>query len=354
MNILGIESSCDETAAAVVRDDGVVLSNIVASQVDEHAPYGGIVPELASRAHMRAAVVVVEQAIAPLPSGWDSVDAIAVTRGPGLTGSLLVGAQIAKALAWSLNKPLLTVDHLNAHLLSAFLRFDDEHRPPQFPFVGLLVSGGHTALYRVDDHDTIALLGQTRDDAVGEAFDKVASLLGLGYPGGPIVDRLAADADPSVHDFPLPLPKRDSLEFSFSGLKTAIVRHIDKHGAPQSERALKELCASFQRVAVTSLVKKAMAACAQQEVSELVVVGGVAANSGLRQLASTEAAAHAVTLTVPPLCACTDNAAMVAYAAAHRLRRGESDGIDFDVYSRDPARRRGKFRPDGRHVPRTG
>ena len=266
MIVLGIESSCDETAAALVDHTGLVLSDVVASQIKTHAPYGGVVPELASRSHMEAIAPVVAEALRSLPSGWDGVDGIAVTRGPGLMGSLLVGAQAAKAMAWSLDKPLVGVDHLQGHLFAVYLRReDDTHNRPTMPFVALLVSGGHTALYRVNSREDISLLGQTRDDAAGEAFDKAAKILGLGYPGGPVVDRLAKAGDPYAIDLPIPMANKKSLEFSFSGLKTAIVRHVDKHGVPESEEGLSDVCASFQRVVVHVLVKKAMAACKMED-----------------------------------------------------------------------------------------
>ena len=235
MRVLGIESSCDETAAAVVTDAGEVLADVVASQVAMHGPYGGIVPELASRAHMQAIIPVIREALAKAPGGLEGVDAIAVTQGPGLVGSLLVGVQVAKALAWSIGKPLVGVNHLDGHLLAVYLTRPGEDQPrqgPAMPFVGLLVSGGHTALYRVEGFGDIALLAQTRDDAAGEAFDKAAKLLGLGYPGGPAIDRLAAGGNAGVISFPLPMASRKTLEFSFSGLKTALARHVQQHGVP--------------------------------------------------------------------------------------------------------------------------
>ncbi|MFW2386837.1 MAG: tRNA (adenosine(37)-N6)-threonylcarbamoyltransferase complex transferase subunit TsaD [Polyangiales bacterium] len=356
MRILGIESSCDETAAALVTESGEVLADVVASQIAMHGPYGGIVPELASRAHMQAIVPVIREAVAKLPGGFESVDAIAVTQGPGLVGSLLVGVQVAKALAWSLGKPLVGVNHLDGHLLAVYLQRPDDSEPaqgPEMPFVGLLVSGGHTALYRVEGRAEIELLAQTRDDAAGEAFDKAAKLLGLGYPGGPVIDRLAALGNADALSFPLPMASRKTLEFSFSGLKTALARHVQQHGVPATEEALADLCASYQGVIVESLVRKSILACKQEGVERLVITGGVAANRGLRARAKEVCDANGIHLFVPPPISCTDNAAMIAIAAAHRLAAGERDEFSFAVYSRDPDRRRGKFRRDGTLVERT-
>ena len=355
MRVLGIESSCDETAAALVTESGEVLADVVASQIKTHSPYGGIVPELASRAHMQAIIPVVRQALAELPDGLDGVDAIAVTQGPGLVGSLLVGVQVAKALAWSLDKPLVGVNHLDGHLFAVYLQRPEKgiEEVPTMPYVGLLVSGGHSALYRVDGFDDISLLAQTRDDAAGEAFDKVAKLLGLGYPGGPIIDKLAAKGDPKAVAFPMPMASRKTLEFSFSGLKTALARYVQTQGVPDDEQALADLCASFQGVIVESLVRKSLLACEQEQLQQLVITGGVAANRGLRARAREACDEKGIRLFVPPPISCTDNAAMIAMAAARRLAAGERDDLSFAVYSRDPERRRGKFRPDGTLVERT-
>ncbi len=352
MRVLGIESSCDETAAAVVTEDGEVISDIVASQIDEHAPYGGVVPELAARAHLRAVLPVVAEALAPLPRGLDDIDAIAVTNGPGLVGALIVGVQFARTLALCRQLPVVGVNHLDGHLLAVHLRYAGA-RTPQYPYVALLVSGGHTALYRVDAFDEIGILGQTRDDAAGEAFDKAAKVLGLGYPGGPVIDRLAADGDPRAVPLPVPMASKATLDFSFSGLKTAVARHIQQHGQPRNEPALANLCASFQRSVVRVLARKSVIACQREGVGRLVLCGGVAANRGLRTHAAELAAKAGVELFVPPLRACTDNAAMIAYAGALRLASGEWDD-ELSIYSRDPvARRRGKFRRDGTLVKRT-
>lgn len=354
MRVLGIESSCDETAAAVVTQDGLVLADVVASQVATHGPYGGIVPELASRAHMQAIVPVIRSALEEIEGGFAGVDAIAVTQGPGLVGSLLVGAQVAKALAWTLDKPLVGVNHLDGHLFAVYLqRSGDEPRPaPEMPYIGLLVSGGHTALYRVDGYADISLIAQTRDDAAGEAFDKAAKLLGLGYPGGPVIDKLAARGDAKAVSLPRPMASRRTLDFSFSGLKTALARHVHKHGLPPDDAALADLCASFQGVIIDSLVRKAVLACEREDIDRLVITGGVAANRGLRAEALRVCEARGLSLFVPPPVSCTDNAAMIAMAGAQRLTAGHRDELSFVVHSRDPERRRGKFRADGTLVER--
>ncbi|MEM9188417.1 MAG: tRNA (adenosine(37)-N6)-threonylcarbamoyltransferase complex transferase subunit TsaD [Myxococcota bacterium] len=346
MRVLGIESSCDETGAAVVDGHGEVLADVVASQVKEHAPYGGVVPELASRAHMRNILPVLREACRAIDGGLGGVDAIAVTQGPGLSGALLVGLQAAKALAYARDLPLVGVDHLEGHLLSVFLRRGDTDPRPTFPYIALLASGGHTAIYRVDGPGTTSILGQTRDDAAGEAYDKVAKLLGLGYPGGPIVDRLAATGDPDAVPLPMPMAKRSSLEFSFSGLKTAVAQYLKKEFASDrpTEAQVANVCASFQRVAVETLARKSLEACRQTSIPRLVLTGGVAANRGLRARSRELAAGQEVEVFIPPIASCTDNAAMIAYAGALRLAGGARDGLDLRAYSRDPGFRRGKIR----------
>ncbi len=352
MIVLGIESSCDETAAALVNEHGDVLSDVVASQIDVHAEFGGIVPELASRAHIRNIVPVIRNAVSVLPGGFSDVDAFAVTQGPGLVGALLVGLQTAKSLAWSVGRPLVGVNHLDGHLLAVHLRKEGEsRRAPEYPYIALLASGGHTAIYRVQSWSDIRLLGQTRDDAAGEAFDKAAKMLSLGYPGGPVVDRLAGEGCLEQKLFSVPMPSLENLDFSFSGLKSALARHIELRGIPGG-RGLADLCASFQFAVVEALVRKSVAACKTQGVPRLVLTGGVAANRGLRERAKQSCLAEGIELYVPPAASCTDNAAMIAYAGALRLAAGEQDEAPT-VYSRDPHRRRGKFRRDGTLAPRT-
>jgi N6-L-threonylcarbamoyladenine synthase len=330
--VLGIETSCDETAAAVVTDAGDVLSDVVRSQISLHAPYGGVVPEIAARDHARVVVPVVREALARAGKAIADLDGIAVTARPGLSGALMVGLQIAKGLAWAADKPLVGVDHLVGHLLAVFLRRDDTP-PPAYPFVALLASGGHTALYRVDGPrlDAVRELGATRDDAAGEAFDKVAKLLGLGYPGGPVVDRLAATGEPArARDaVPKPMARRDSLEFSFSGIKTAVARHVAARGGPPEGQALADLCAAFQATVVDTLVQKTVRAAQQEGLERVVLAGGVAANKGLRARMGAECARRGIALHVPAFASCTDNAAMIGYAGALRLAAGERDGMDL-------------------------
>jgi N6-L-threonylcarbamoyladenine synthase len=334
VRVLGVETSCDETAAAVVTEGGLVLSDVVRSQVALHAPYGGVVPEIASRDHARAILPVIREALARAEIGVDGIDGVAVTSRPGLSGALLVGLQAAKGLAWAAGKPLVGVDHLVGHLLAVFLHRGDDagFAPPAYPFVALLASGGHTAIYRVDGArlDAIRELGATRDDAAGEAFDKVGKLLGLGYPGGPVVDKLAAEGDPArARDaVPKPMARRDSLEFSFSGLKTAVARHVAAEGVPTGQ-ALADLCAAFQKAVVDALVSKTIRAAHREGLARVVIAGGVAANRGLRAVMGAECARRGFTLSVPPLSSCTDNAAMIAYAGALRLAAGERDGMSL-------------------------
>ncbi|MDD9939842.1 MAG: tRNA (adenosine(37)-N6)-threonylcarbamoyltransferase complex transferase subunit TsaD [Myxococcales bacterium] len=348
MIVLGLETSCDETAAAIVRDDGLILSDVVASQVALHAPYGGVVPELASRAHMTNLAVVVEQALADYAPGWRGIDAIAVTQGPGLVGALLVGVQAAKAMAFCRDLPLIGVNHLIGHLLSVHVwKAPGEQglaAPPAarvsgrvaHPYIALLVSGGHTALYEVRSATEIEQLGQTRDDAAGEAFDKVAKLMGLGYPGGPRVDKLAARGRSDAVELPRPMANSRNLEFSFSGLKTAVAQHLRKHGVPDTDDGRADLCASFQRVVVELLVNKAIKACRRRRVPRLVITGGVAANRGLRDHAAVACGEAGLELCVPPFHTCTDNAAMIAYAGACRLASGQQDDLALSVFSRSP------------------
>ena len=337
MIVLGIESSCDETAAALVRDDGLVLADVVASQIALHAPYGGVVPELASRAHMQNIAPVIEQALAAAALDWRAVDGIAVTNGPGLIGALLVGVQAAKAIAFARGLPIVGVNHLIGHLLSAQLvRAGDVVRTPELPFIALVASGGHTALYEVRGASDVEQLGQTRDDAAGEAFDKVAKLLALGYPGGPRIDALAAQGDARSVKLPRPLRRPGSLEFSFSGLKTAVAQHVRTHGRPTEPQQLADLCASFQHVVVELLVEKCLAACEQRSIGRLVITGGVACNRGLRARAQARCSERGIELFVPPPRACTDNAAMIAYAGACRLVGGADDGAALGVFSRSP------------------
>ena len=330
MRVLGIETSCDETAAAIVEDGRRVLSDVVSTQIDIHRRWGGVVPELASRNHVVQVMPVVDEALRRADVGPDGIDAVAVTSGPGLVGALLVGVQVAKSLALAWGKPLVSVNHLEGHLVAAFLA----DPPPAFPFLGLVVSGGHTSLYAARAFGDYGLLGQTRDDAAGEAFDKGAKLLGLPYPGGIAIDRLAKEGDASALRFPKAIVKGAELDFSFSGLKTALLHHVKKHGVPEG-RALADLCASYQEAIVRALVEKAFRAARRLQLPRLVLSGGVAANSRLRAAFAARASEYEgmeVFLPAPRLC--TDNAAMIAVAGTHALARGERAGADLNA---DPA-----------------
>jgi N6-L-threonylcarbamoyladenine synthase len=343
MLVIGIESSCDETGAAIVDETGLVHSDVVRSQVALHAPYGGVVPELASRDHVRGITLVIREALTRAGVGFESLGGVAVTARPGLSGALLVGVQAAKGIAWARDLPIVAVDHLVGHLLAVFLRRPPPATatappapPPSYPFVALLASGGHTAIYRVDGPrlEQIRELGATRDDAAGEAFDKVAKAIGLGYPGGPIVDRLAATGDASRFPIPPPMARADSLEFSFSGVKSFVARHVAEHGAPKTEKEVADLCAGFQRTVVGSLVKKTVRAAQAENIRSVVLAGGVAANRELRKTAAEACARAGLSLAVPPIASCTDNAAMIAYAGALRLAEGERDDLSFATATR--------------------
>jgi N6-L-threonylcarbamoyladenine synthase len=321
--ILGVETSCDETAAALVTDEGRILANVVSSQADLHARYGGVVPEVASRRHLELVVPVVREALAEVGATLDDVSRVAVTRGPGLIGALLVGLSAAKALAWARRLPLVPVDHLHGHVASLFLEPD----PVEPPFLCLLASGGHTLLLDVRDHAGFDVLGTTLDDAAGEAFDKGARLLGLGYPGGAAVDRLARQGDPEAFDFPV--ARVPGLDFSFSGLKTALLYRVRELGPDDLERARADLAASYQRAIVTALVRRAREAAAQTGRERIAVVGGVAANSVLR--ASLPGASLA------PLTLCTDNAAMIASASRYAEEIPYPRYLAVDAYASSAA-----------------
>jgi N6-L-threonylcarbamoyladenine synthase len=316
--ILGLETSCDETAAALVTDDGEIRANVVSSQADLHARYGGVVPEVASRRHLELVTPVVREALGEAGVTLDDVDAVAVTQGPGLVGALLVGVSAAKALAWARGLPLVPVDHLHGHVASLYLRPD----PVEPPFLCLLASGGHTLLLDVREHAGYTVLGTSIDDAAGEAFDKGARLLGLGYPGGREIDRLARDGDPD--EFSFPVARLDGLDFSFSGVKTALLYTVRDLGGAAEERKA-DLAASYQRAIVRALVERTQAAAEASGHDRIAVVGGVAANSELRE--SLPGARFA------PLPLCTDNAAMIASAGRYSRRLPYPRYLDLDAYA---------------------
>lgn len=328
MNILGIETSCDETSSAVVSDGQEILSDVVSSQVDLHAKFGGIVPEIASRKHVELITPVIDQALEQASLGFEQIDAVAVTNRPGLLGALLVGVSAAKSIAAALDVPLIGVHHLEGHICANYL----VNPNLSFPFICLVVSGGHTDLILVREHGDYAILGRTRDDAAGEAFDKSARVLGLGYPGGPIIDRLSRDGDPDAIRFPR-ARLGDTLDFSFSGLKTALIKFYREKG---SEYRVEDIAAAFQAAAIDMLVDVTLLAVERMGIPRVALAGGVAANSALKSRMTKEAAVHGIELSYPPPKLCTDNAAMIACAGYHHLVRGEVDDLDLETIASEP------------------
>jgi len=334
MKVLAIETSCDETAAAVIGDDGrTLLASVVDSQIAAHQPYGGVVPEIAGRRHVVSIRPVVEQALEQANLTLDDIGGIAVTNGPGLVGSLLVGVNFAKALAWSRNLPLVGVHHIEGHMLAPLLDAPDED---VFPAVALIVSGGHTSLFHARAFGRYKRLGRTLDDAAGEAFDKVARLIGLGYPGGPAVQKAAEGGDPHAFAFPRPTLEKGHLDFSFSGLKTAVLTVVRELGAEQVAERRADLAASFQQAVVDVLVGKTLTALAQTGAERVILSGGVAANGPLRARFREEGEARGFAVLIPPMRFCTDNAAMIGVAAARRLAAGLRDPSDLDADSALP------------------
>jgi len=330
MIVMGIETSCDDTAASVVVDGREVLSDVVSSQNLIHHPYGGVVPELASRKHVEAITPVVNASVKQSGLNIKSIDGIAVTRGPGLKGSLLVGFCFAKSVAFALNIPWIGVNHLKGHLNSVFL--DKKH--PEFPFVALLASGGHTGIYHVCSHTNVELMGQTRDDAAGEAFDKVAKMLGFGYPGGSIISSLAEGGDPEKIHFPRSYLDKFKFDFSFSGIKTSVNRYIQTHDAAAYEGEKEDIAAGFQEAVVEVLCFKLINAAKEKGCRQIAIVGGVAANNRLREKIILDAKKNSLEVFMPGLNLCGDNGAMIAALGYHYLKEGKTSDFDCDVYSR--------------------
>ncbi|MDA8096107.1 MAG: tRNA (adenosine(37)-N6)-threonylcarbamoyltransferase complex transferase subunit TsaD [Desulforudis sp.] len=325
--VLGIETSCDETSAAVVVDGCVIRSNVIASQVEIHGKYGGVVPEVASRRHLEVVNLIVAEALEQAGVGFSDLNAIAVTYGPGLAGSLLVGLMAAKAMAFARGIPLIGVNHLEAHIYANFLV--RPHLP--FPQLCLVVSGGHTDLFYITHHGHYRLLGRTRDDAAGEAFDKVARVMSLGYPGGPLIERQARDGNPDAIAFPRAYLEEGTYDFSFSGLKTAVLNYLERARRKGQEVSIPDVSASFQKAVTDVLVDKVMAAAEVYRPSGIMLAGGVAANTALREALGARARAGGYGLTVPPLALCTDNAAMVACVGYYKYLRGNLAGPELNV-----------------------
>ena len=322
--VLGVETSCDETAAAVLRGPAELLSNVIASQVPLHQKFGGVVPEIASRKHLELVLPVIRQAMDEAGVTIQDIDCVAVTSGPGLVGALLVGVSAAKALAFARDIPLVAVNHLRGHIYANFL----SNPELEFPLICLVVSGGHTDLIHLESHDSMALLGRTRDDAAGEAFDKVARVLGLGYPGGPLIDRLAREGNPEAVQLPRAFLEEGSYDFSFSGLKTAVINLMERN---RERVSLAGVAAGFQAAVADVLVEKTLRAAAERGVGRVILAGGVAANSVLRSTFDRRARQRGVRVSYPPLELCTDNAAMIACAGYYAWQRGELSGLDLNA-----------------------
>ena len=325
MLILGIDTSCDDTSASVVENGTKIISNIISSQTEIHKKYGGIVPELASRRHIEMIWPVVDEALKTVDVKLEELSGVAVCHGPGLIGSLLVGGSFAKAICYSKQIPLLAVNHLEGHIFSAFL----EEPKPSFPFIALIVSGGHTCLYRVDGFGKYRELGRTRDDAAGEAYDKVSKLLGLGYPGGPVIERLANDGNPKSIDFPRAYMP-ESLDFSFSGVKTAVLNFVKEQRAKSIEQRVNDIAASFQASVIDVLVRKTEWTIKKEHIKRVTLTGGVAANSELRKRMKEMCEVREADIFIPSISLCTDNAAMIAAAGCHHLMAGNIAGLDLN------------------------
>jgi N6-L-threonylcarbamoyladenine synthase len=327
MIILGIETSCDDTSAAVIKNGREVLSNVVSSQVDLHSKYGGIVPEIASRKHVEMILPIIDQALADAGIGPDRLDVVGVTYGPGLVGSLLVGISAAKAMAFTLGIPLLGINHIEGHISAGYLQKPDLEPP----FICLVVSGGHSNVIKVKGYSDYDILGMTRDDAAGEAFDKVARIIGLGYPGGPLIDRASLKGNPDAIEFPRVYFNDGSLDFSFSGVKTSVLNYVREMEQKGDKWSYEDVAASFQRSVVDVLVNNTMSACEITGIKTVTLAGGVAANSELRKRLYMEAGKRGLDTVFPKPSLCTDNAAMIACAAYHRYKNGERSGLDLNA-----------------------
>ena len=327
INILGIESSCDETAAAVIRNGREVRSNIISSQIAIHTEYGGVVPEIASRKHLEKIDDVISLALQEAGCTFEDIDAIAVTYGPGLVGALLVGVAEAKALSFALNKPLIGVHHIEGHISANYI----ENKDLEPPFACLIVSGGHTHLVVVEDYGKYEIVGRSRDDAAGEAFDKVARAVGLGYPGGPKVDNAARTGDPHAIEFPRGVIAGNPYDFSFSGIKSAVLNYINKAKMTGSEINIPDLCASFQEAVTDSLVSRAINLCRERGIKKLAIAGGVASNSHIRSRLEAECQNNGISFYRPSPVLCTDNAAMIGCAGYYEYLKGRRDGLELNA-----------------------
>lgn len=334
MKILAFETSCDETSCAVIEDGRKILSNIISTQVPIHKKFGGVVPEIASRHHIEDVLPVAMEALTEASCDWKDIDAVAVTEGPGLVGALLVGVAAAKAAAWALDKPLIGVNHMEGHIFANFLQNPDLEPP----FLALVVSGGHTMLVVVRDYNTFELLGETRDDAVGEAFDKIARIMGYPYPGGPHIDRLAKQGNPHAIPFPTPLHKEHSFDFSFSGLKSAVINYLHTKEMKKETVSNENVAASFQYTVVNTLVTKAMEAMEKTKLTTIVLAGGVAANSGLREELKKECDKRNFRMSYPDSILCTDNGAMIGCRAYYMAQIGDYANLTLNANPRLPLR----------------
>lgn len=325
--ILGIESSCDETAAAVVKNGCEVLSNVINSQIELHKIYGGVVPEIASRKHIENISPVVDEALEKAGVGFDDIDAIAVTYGPGLVGALLVGVSYAKALAYALDKPLVPIHHIRGHITANYIA----HPEVKTPYVCLVASGGHSHIVKVNSYSDFDVIARTRDDAAGEAFDKIARVLGLGYPGGPLIDKLAKEGKPHAVEFPRVKMAEGSLDFSFSGVKTAVINYLHKAEQRNEQINKADIAASFQQAVCEALCTHTLTAALDSDVKTVALAGGVASNSALRTMMTEECAKHGISVIYPPPILCTDNGAMIAAAGYFGYLSGDFAGLDLNA-----------------------